>query len=187
MPLLPDVPRQSGTDVPWRPVTWLVAGVLLAAAMVIAVSVYAGREVRRLRDEQVALTERHRLDTLQLIRIDNNVATIADTLRDMTDRSEPYPLLAWRQAFDRLRVDLDQAVARERQLAPVARPAAQMRQLDDAARRLWAALDRGFAAAAAGREPDALAVFATDAHARQAELTHLVSQLLIDNTAADDA
>lgn len=182
-----DVPQPAGAVAPWRPVTWLVAGVLLAAAMVIAVSVYAGREVRRLRDEQVALTERHRLDTLQLIRIDNNVATIADTLRDMADRSEPYPLPAWRQTFDRLRVDLDQALARERQLAPVARPAAQTRQLDEAVRRLWTALDRGFAAATAGREPEALAVFATDASARQAELTHLVSQLLIDNTAADDA
>ena len=54
-----DVPQPAGAVAPWRPVTWLVAGVLLAAAMVIAVSVYAGREVRRLRDEQVALTERH--------------------------------------------------------------------------------------------------------------------------------
>ncbi|HTV01667.1 MAG TPA: sensor histidine kinase [Luteitalea sp.] len=173
------------TDSTWRPVAWLVAGVLFSAAMVVAVSLYAGREVRRLRDEQVALTERHRLDTLQLIRIDNNVATIADTLRDMTDRREPYPLVAWRQAFDRLRVDLEQALERERQLAPVARPPAQAQQLDEASRRMWSALDRGFAAASAGREAEALAVFTSDARARQAELTHQVSQLLIDNTAAD--
>ncbi len=122
---------------PRSPVTWLVLGVLMAALMVVAASIYARVEVRRLRDEQVTLTERLRLDTLQLIRIDNNVATIEDTLRDMTDRSEPYPLLAWQQTFERLRVDLDQALARERALAPVARPAAQARQLDDAVRRLW--------------------------------------------------
>lgn len=169
-----------------RPVLWLVVGVLLAAATVIAMSLYARREVRRLRDEQVALTERHRLDTLQLIRIDNNVATIADTLRDMTDRREPYPLSAWQQTFERLRVDLEQALARERQLAPVARPEAQARQLDQAVGRMWEALDRGFAAARAGRDDEALAVFTTDASARQAELTHQVSQLLIDNTRADD-
>ncbi len=171
---------------PRSPIPWLVAGVLMAALMVVATSLYASREVRGLRDEQVARTERHRLDTLQLIRIDNNVSTIADTLRDMTDGSEPYPLPAWQQAFERLRVDLDQAIARERELAPVARPAAQARQLDEASRRLWDALDRGFAAARAGRDAEALAIFTTDAQSRQAELTHQVSQLLIDNTSLDD-
>lgn len=178
------LPPRSGPS--HRPVPWLVLGVLLAAATVVAMSLYARREVRRLRDEQVALTERHRLDTLQLIRIDNNVATIADTLRDMADRSEPYPLSAWQQTFERLRVDLEQALARERALAPVARPAAQARQLDEAVRRMWDALDRGFAAARAGRDDEALVVLTTDAAARQAELTHQVSQLLIDNTRADD-
>ncbi|MGI8671438.1 MAG: histidine kinase [Luteitalea sp.] len=168
------------------PVLWLVAGVLLAAAMVIVVSMYARREVRRLRDDQVSLAERHRLDTLQLIRIDNNLSTIADTLRDMTDRREPYPLSAWQQTFARLRLDLDQALARERALAPVARPDSQAGQLGAATRRLWAAVDQGFAAAAAGRDDEALAVFTNDAASRQAELTHQVSQLLIANTRADD-
>ncbi|BCS35244.1 hypothetical protein TBR22_A44710 [Luteitalea sp. TBR-22] len=171
---------------PRRPVAWLVAGVLLAALMVVGASWYARLEVRRLRDEQVALTERHRLDTLQLIRIASNVATIEDTLRDMVDRSEPYPLSAWQQTFARLRVDLDQALTRERDLAPVARPAAQARQLDEAAARLWAAIDRGFAAARASRDDEAIAIFTSDGTARQAELAHQVSQLLIANTRADD-
>ena len=171
---------------PRSPVTWLVVGVLMAALMVVTASIYARVEVRRLRDEQVTLTERHRLDTLQLIRIDTNVRTIQDTLRDMTDRSEPYPLSAWQQTFDRLRVDLDQAITRERALAPVARPASQARQLDEAAQRLWEAIARGFAAARAGRDEAARAIFTTDATSRQAELTHQVSQLLIANTRADD-
>lgn len=171
---------------PRSPVRWLVIGVLMAALMVVTASIYARVEVRRLRDEQVTLTERHRLDTLQLIRIDTNVRTIQDTLRDMTDRSEPYPLSAWQQTFDRLRVDLDQAITRERALAPVARPASQARQLDEAAQRLWEAIARGFAAARAGRDEAARAIFTTDATSRQAELTHQVSQLLIANTRADD-
>ncbi len=90
-PMSDAAPRDPAA--PRSPVTWLVLGVLMAALMVVAASIYARVEVRRLRDEQVALTERLRLDTLQLIRIDNNVATIEDTLRDMTDRSEPYPLV----------------------------------------------------------------------------------------------
>lgn len=182
---MPDAPT-APVGATRSPVIWLVAGVLLAAMMVVAVSVYARREVRRLRDEQVALSERHRLDTLQLIRIDNNLSTIADTLRDMTDRREPYPLAAWQNTFARLRLDLDQALARERVLAPVARPEAQARQLDAATQRLWDAIDRGFAAARAGRDADALRIFTTEAASRQAELTHQVSQLLLANTRADD-
>lgn len=169
-----------------RPVVWLVVGVLIAALTVVATSLYARREVRRLRDEQVALSERHRLDTLQLIRIDRNVTTIADTLRDMIDGSEPYPLVAWQQTFARLRVDLDQAVDRERQLAPEARPDAQTRRMDDAVASFWAALDRGFQAASRGDETGARAIFAGDARSRQAELTHQVSQLLVANTSPDD-
>ncbi|WP_291986079.1 sensor histidine kinase, partial [Luteitalea sp.] len=44
----------------------------------------------------------------------------------------------------------------------------------------------GFAAARAGRDEAARAIFTTDATSRQAELTHQVSQLLIANTRADD-
>jgi signal transduction histidine kinase len=179
-------PGLTDPAAPRSPVPWLVCGVLMAALIVIAASIYARVEVRRLRDEQVALTERHRLDTLQLIRIDNNVATIEGTLRDMTDRREPYPISAWQQAFARLRVDLEQALTRERALAPVARPPAQTRQLDEASRRLWAAVERGFDAAKAGSDDAAREIFTTEATSRQAELTHQVSQLLIANTRADD-
>ncbi len=180
-----DAPAVS--TAPRRPLVWLVAGVLVAALVVVSVSLYARREIAGLRDEQVALLERQRLDTLQLIRIDNNLTTLTETLRDMTDGSEPYPLSAWQQTFDRLHVDLDQALARERELAPAERPEAQARQLEEAVRRLWEALDRGFAAAKAGREPDARAIFRSDASSRQAELAHQVSQLLIENTRVDDA
>lgn len=169
------------------PVLWLVAGLALTLATVIGASAYARSQITRLRDEQVALTERHRLDSLQLIRIQTNLSTLADTLRDMTDGVEPYPLAAWRGPFDRLRFDLEQALARERELAPVSRPAEQAAQLDAAVMRFWATLTRGFDAADAGREAEARAVFAGEATARHAELAHLVSQLLIANTQADDA
>lgn len=169
------------------PVVWLVAGLALTLATVIGASAYARQQITRLRDEQVALTERHRLDSLQLIRIQANLSTLADTLRDMTDGTEPYPLTAWRAPFDRLRLDLEQALARERELAPVSRPANQSAQLDAAVVRFWETLARGFDAADAGREDAARAIFSLDAQARHAELVHLVAELLIANTQADDA
>lgn len=169
------------------PVLWLVAGLALTLATVIGASSYARREITRLRDEQVALTERNRLDSLQLIRIQTNLSALADTLRDMTEGVEPYPLSAWRTPFERLRLDLEQALDRERALAPVSRSAAQASQLDAAVERFWTTLARGFDAADAGSIDEARALFAGDASARHAELAHLVSQLLIANTQADDA
>lgn len=166
---------------------WLVTGLALTVATVIGASTYARREITRLRDEQVALTERHRLDSLQLIRIQTNLSTLADTLRDMTSDVEPYPLAAWRGPFDRLRFDLEQALDRERELAPVSRPAEQSAQLDAAVARFWATLARGFDAADVRREEEARAVFTDESTARLAELSHLVSQLLIANTQVDDA
>ena len=104
----------------------------------------------RLRDEQAALSERNRLDSLQIVRIQQNLSTLAGTLRDMLDRTEPYPMTAWANTFARLRVDLEQAFVRERELAPVGRPAGERAQLEDANRRFWETLDRAFARAQAG-------------------------------------
>jgi signal transduction histidine kinase len=168
------------------PVFWLVAGLALSVATVIGASTYARREITRLRDEQVALTERNRLDSLQLIRIQSNVSTLAETLRDMVEGTEPYPLSAWRSPFERMRIDLEQALLREQELAPVSRPAEQRAVLDAAAQRFWSTLDRGFDAADAGDDVSARTVFTSEAPARHAELAHLVSQLLIANTEADD-
>jgi signal transduction histidine kinase len=169
------------------PVFWLLAGLALSVATVTGASTYARREITRLRDEQVVLTERHRLDTLQLIRIQSTLSTLVDTLRDMVGGTEPYPLSAWRTPFDRMRFDFEQALVRERELAPVSRQAGQADVLDAAVRRFWDTLDRGFDAADAGDEAAARAIFTTEAAARHAELVHLVSQLLIANTQDDEA
>ena len=83
---------------------------------------YTVREVRTLRDEQTAISERNRRDSLQLIRIQTNLATVATALRDMADRVEPYPVIYWRQTFDRLRADLDEAIALETTFSPAERP-----------------------------------------------------------------
>jgi signal transduction histidine kinase len=168
------------------PVTWLVAGLLLTLATVIGASAYARQQIARLRDEQVTLIERHRLDSLQLIRIQSNLSQVADTLRDMTDGVEPYPLPAWRAPFERLRLDLQLALERERELAPVSRPSTQAAQLDAAVARFWETLDRGFDAADAGREDEARELFALEARARHAELAHLVSSLLVANTQVNE-
>ena len=91
---------------PWRP---LAVGVALAVCTIAAFGSYTYVEVRRLRDEQSAISERNRKDSLQLLRIQNNLASLAALMRDMAERVEPYPLAGWKPAFERLRGDLADA------------------------------------------------------------------------------
>jgi signal transduction histidine kinase len=168
------------------PVTRLVAGLCVAVLIIVGFSLYTAREIGRLRDEQAALSERNRLDSLQIIRIQQNLSTLAGTLRDMLDRTEPYPMTAWANTFARLRVDLEQAFVREHELAPVGRPAGERAQLEDVNRRFWETLDRAFAQAQAGDLEGAASLIRGEATARHAELVSLVSQLFIRNTRVDD-
>jgi signal transduction histidine kinase len=168
------------------PVARLVAGLCAAVLVIVGFSLYTAREIGRLRDEQAALSERNRLDSLQIIRIQQNLSTLAGTLRDMLDRTEPYPMTAWANTFARLRVDLEQAFVRERELAPGGRPASERAQLEDVNRRFWDTLDRAFARARAGADEEAAGLVRSEATARHAELVSLVSQLFIRNTRVDE-
>ena len=139
-PPSPSGDRRSGIG---SPVAWLVIGLLVSVLLIVSFSLYTAREIGTLRDEQTALSERNRLDALQIIRIQQNLSSLAGALRDMLGGTEPYPLVAWANTFTRLRADLEQAIARERELAPVGRSAAEQAQLDEANRRLWAVIGSG--------------------------------------------
>jgi signal transduction histidine kinase len=168
------------------PLVRLALGLTLSLLTIIGFCLYAAHEIGRLRDEQMALSERNRRDSLQLIRVQNNLSTLAITLRDMTDRTEPYPMAAWASTFDRLELDLQQALELERSLAP-ARPPGQQQQIADTTGRFWAAVDRALALAGRGDEAAAIEAIRTDALPRHAELVSLVSQLLVRNTQVEEA
>src|SRR5512144_2836692 len=93
------------------PSTRLVVGLLVTVGLIRVFCLYTVHEIGALRDEQTRITERNRLDSLQLLRIQNNHSTIAPAMRDMADRTEPYPMVSWRQTFDRIRADLQQAIS----------------------------------------------------------------------------
>lgn len=179
--------RPASSSAVRSPVTRLVLGLLVAVLLIVGFSLYTVHELRALRDEQAALTERNRLDALQIVRIQQNLSNVAGALRDMLEGTEPYPLVAWSNTFERLRVDLEQALARERELAPVGRSPAEQLQLEETNRRFWDVLNRAFALAREGDEGAAAALVRSEAHARHGELVTLVSQLLIRNTRADEA
>ena len=170
----------------------LAIGLAVAVLVIVGFSLYAAREIRTLRDEQAATAERNRLDTLQIVRIQQNLSSVAGALRDMVGGTEPYPMTAWANTFARLRGDLEQALARERELAPAGRLTAEQARLDDANGRFWEAVDRAFATATANgggpaAESAGAAIIRGEASARHAELVTLVSQLVIHNTRMDEA
>ena len=134
------------------PVRLLIVGLALALLTVASVGGYTIWEIRRLRDEQTAISERNRRDSLQLLRIQNDLASLAFLMRDMADRVEPYPMRDWYPAFDRLKRDLDEALEQERALAPAARTPEQQARLDQAVSTYWTTLDRVFGLARAGDE-----------------------------------
>ena len=119
---------------------------------ILAFCLYTVHEVQQLRDEQTRISERNRLDSLQLLRIQNNLSELAFSMRDMADRTDGYPMVSWRQTFDRLKADLDQAIATEQTLAPAERPQAQQERLVSSVVAFWTSVDEAFARAQAGHD-----------------------------------
>src|SRR4029079_151646 len=95
---------------PWRT---LAVGVVVGVCTIAGIGAYTYTEVGRLRDEQTAISERNRKDSLQLLRMQNHLASLAVLMRDMADGTEPYPLYGWQAAFDRVRQDLNEATRLE--------------------------------------------------------------------------
>jgi signal transduction histidine kinase len=170
--------------------TRLALGLGLSLLTILGVCLYAAHEIALLRDEQMAVSERHRRDSLELLRIQSNLSTLAVSLRDLQDLPPQPPdrdrLIVWRNTLGRLRDDLTQAIELEQALAPPLRPAGQQQELTDNADRLWAATDRAFTLLIHGDTRGAAEVIRTSAFPRHAELSASVAQFLIRNTQVEE-
>jgi signal transduction histidine kinase len=152
-----------------------------------AVAAYAhsiARQIASLRVLQSDLVDRNRLDSLQLLRAQNDLNQLGLAMRDMLDETEPYPLTAWTAQFARIRTDLTDALAREAALAGGS-PSADPDGLSDSLAQFWDAVDRTFALAAGGREAEARAQVRLSLQARQASLTTTVARRLVANNERD--
>src|SRR5215213_376532 len=99
------------THAPGRPPTAaLLLGLLITLSTVVAYSWYITGQINGLRRLQTELTDRNRRDSLQLLRIQNDLNQLALSMRDMLDGGEPYPISAWSAPFERIRADLDEAL-----------------------------------------------------------------------------
>ena len=74
------------------PTPGLFLGLIITLAAVVAYSGYITRQISGLRELQNNLVDRNRKDSLQLLRIQNDLNSLALAMRDMLDNDEPYPL-----------------------------------------------------------------------------------------------
>jgi len=157
---------------------------------ILAVLLYAGYitvQFARVRQLQSEMVDRNRKDSLQLLRIQNDLNSLGLAMRDMLDTGEPYPLTAWRAQFDRTRSDLDDAMQHEAPLAEATPTSEQRKYLMQALQQFWDASDRMFAAAEGAAEKAAREQIRDTLQPRQAALTSAVSRLLVQNNEAEEA
>ena len=163
------------------PTTGLLLGLVITLAAVVAYSWYITGQIAGLRALQTDLADRNRRDSLQLLRIQNDLNLLGLAMRDMLDTEERYPLTAWSAQFQRIRVDLDDALERQEAVAVAERTADQRRYLTTSVSQFWDAVDRIFVLARNGDEDEARAQIRLSLQARQAALSTAVARLLVEN------
>jgi len=168
------------------PTPGLFLGLIITLAAVFVYSGYITRQISGLRDLQNNLVDRNRRDSLQLLRIQNDLNSLGLAMRDMLDNDEPYPLTAWSAQFQRVRTDLDDALRRERQVAPVNRSAEQQQYLESSVGQFWDAADRTFALAQGSNQEEARTQIRISLRARQEALSTAVSRLLVQNNESEE-
>jgi signal transduction histidine kinase len=167
--------------------TGLLLGLLVTVAAVVTYSAYITRQIAGLRQLQNDLGDRSRRDSLQLLRIQNDLNAIGLAMRDMLDGEQPYPLTAWSTQLERLRSDLEDALAREAQLALAGRTAEQQGYLAGAFGQFWAAIDHMFDTARKGNDAEARDQIRLSLQARLAGLNTAVARLLVQNNENEEA
>src|ERR1700722_6527816 len=168
------------------PTTGLLLGLIVTLAAVVAYSGYITHQISGLRDLQNNLVDRNRKDSLQLLRIQNDLNSLALAMRDMLDNDEPYPLTAWSAQFQRVRTDLDDALRREQQVASVNRTPQQEQYLRTSVNQFWDAVDRTFALANETNPTEARTQIRISLRARQEALSTTVSRLLVQNNESEE-
>jgi signal transduction histidine kinase len=158
---------------------------VITLATVVTYSWYISGQISGLRRLQSDLTDRNRRDSLQLLRIQNDLNQLALAMRDMLDATEPYPLTAWSTQFDRIRLDLDDALRQQGEVALARQTPEQREFLATSLTQFWNAVDRIFELARTGQEAEARTQIQLSLQARQAALSTAVARLLVQNNEAE--
>lgn len=171
---------------PSSPTRPLLIGLAITLLAVAVFSWYALSRIQGVRSLQTHIIDRNRQDSLQLLRIQNNFHSLALAMRDMVEGTEPYPLDSWKVQFDRIRVDLEDALNIEARTTPASRRPDQQKQFAVALLQFWNSTDQMFALARAGKQDEARALIRASLESQQASLTSTVARLLVLNNETED-
>jgi signal transduction histidine kinase len=163
------------------PTARLLGGLAITLTAVAVYSGYTVTQLKGLEELQARTIDRNRIDSLLLLRVQNSLNSLALTMRDILEGNEPYPLTAWERQFQRIRTDLDDAVAEEAKYAPAERAPGQEDYLRASVAQFWDAQDRLFVLARSGEEQKALDWIRVSLQARQEALGTAVARLLVQN------
>ncbi|HYO84174.1 MAG TPA: sensor histidine kinase [Bryobacteraceae bacterium] len=157
---------------------------LAATLLVVALFSWSSlRELQGLRRLQTDVVDRNRRDSLQLIRIQNNLNLLGLSLRDMLDDRDSYGLLAWRSELRRIETDLRDAVRIQSTLS--AQAGQQRTLLGNALDQFWRTVHTTFNIAQNGDLERARRMVTDTLQAQQQSLTTLVARQLVENNEAE--
>ncbi len=169
------------------PTFGLLAGLAVTLSAVAVYSGYTVVQLRSLRRLQAETIDRNRADSLLLLRIQNNLNSLALTMRDMLDQSldqgERYPLIAWKGQLRRIEVDLADAMEREEKVSRATED--QRKYLAGSVAQFWDGLARIFALADQGQEEEARTRIRLSLQAREEALSNAVARSLVQNNESE--
>ncbi len=148
---------------------------------------YALQQIDGLRRLQAQTIDTGRKDSLQLLRIQNNLHSLALSMRDMTEGDSRYPLEAWQSEFDRIHFDLNDALETERRLAPASRAPEQQDFLARSLEQYWIGVQEVFELAKQKREEEAKERIRTVLQPRHASVATTVARFLVMNNESEEA
>ncbi len=168
------------------PTTRLTAVFLLALAMLGSFVLFALWQIGQLRDQQLHVIDRNRRSTLQLLRIQNTLNSLALAARDMREAGGAYPIPAYRPQVDRLLLDLTDALRQEREFSPVERLEAQQDLLEQHSDELREAFHLAIRHAEEGNATAAHNLLREGVDRQRSALGTLISRLLVQNNEAEE-
>ncbi len=180
----------SGVDGEHKPWAFLsersLIGLAVTLAAITVFSLYALRQIASLKEFQASTVDRNRKDSLQLLRIQNDLHSLGLAMRDMLSGEEPYPLHAWQTQFGRIHNDLDDALKLESALAPALRNPGQQEHLHSLLNQFWESADRAFDYSRQGQVQPAKAMVRDSLDAQLASLTTTVARLMAGNNEVEE-
>src|SRR5262249_8308420 len=163
------------------PTLGLILGLAITVAAVVAYAWYTTAQISGLRKLQNEFADRNRKDSLQLLRIQNDLNSLGLSMRDMVDAGLRDALAAWSAEFDRIHGDLEDALRLEAQLAVASRTPEQRQYLANSFTQFWDAAKRAFSLERGGDSVAARNQVRLELQPRQASLTNAVARLLVEN------